>query len=30
LDRLQRARTQWDEVLLAGPREHLALWEISR
>ena len=28
-DRLQRARTQWDEVLLADPREHLALWELN-
>jgi hypothetical protein len=29
LDRLQRARTRWDEVLLADPREHLALWELN-
>jgi len=29
LDRLQRSRTQWDEVLLADPREHLALWELN-
>jgi hypothetical protein len=29
LDRLQRARTQWDDVLLADPREHLALWELN-
>src|SRR4051794_20030458 len=29
LDRLQRARTRWDEVLLADPREHPALWELN-
>jgi hypothetical protein len=29
LDRLQRARTRWDEVLLADPREHLDLWEFN-
>jgi uncharacterized membrane protein YccC len=29
LDRLQRARTQWDDVLLADPREHLTLWELN-
>jgi hypothetical protein len=29
LDRLQRSRTRWDEVLLADPREHLALWELN-
>jgi hypothetical protein len=29
LDRLQRARAQWDGVLLADPREHLALWELN-
>jgi hypothetical protein len=29
LDRLQQARTRWDEVLLADPREHLALWELN-
>jgi hypothetical protein len=29
LDRLQRARTRWDDVLLADPREHLPLWELN-
>jgi hypothetical protein len=29
LDRLQRARAQWDDVLLADPREHLTLWELN-
>src|SRR3954447_18854240 len=29
LDRLQRSRTRWDEVLLVDPHEHLALWELN-
>jgi uncharacterized membrane protein YccC len=29
LDRLQWVRTRWDEVLLADPHEHLALWELN-
>lgn len=29
LDRLRAARERWNEVLLADPREHLALWELN-
>jgi hypothetical protein len=29
LDRLRRVREQWNQVLLADPREHLALWELN-
>jgi uncharacterized membrane protein YccC len=29
LDRLQRTRTRWDEILLADPHVHLALWELN-
>ena len=29
LDGLRRSRERWDPVLLADPREHLALWELN-